>query len=1134
MSATPIPFPARSSHAAGAADEARRRELACLRALERKVLWLSSWTIHNANHLRQSRDGLKVGGHQASSASLVTLMTALYFQILRPQDRVAVKPHASPVFHAIQYLLDHQSVEKMQNFRGFGGVQSYPSRTKDKADVDFSTGSVGLGVAATGFASLVQDYIHAKSWRTSTWPKGRMIALMGDAEIDEGNIHEALLEYWKHGLKNCWWVVDYNRQSLDSVVSDRLFMKVAGLFENLGWKVMLIKYGKLQEAAFREPGGERLRTWIADCPNQLYSALVFEGASGWRRQLEADFAGDADILGLIGRRSDDELARLMTNLGGHDMESILEAFAAAPADQPVCFIAYTIKGFGLPLAGHKDNHAGLMNKTQMQAFRAQHDTLSSITRVGPDGRILYTYPDEQSVGRSVLQQPHVQQVLATRRPVVSQVFTSVQGFQTVALHVPVSDGAQPAGSLAALVPFDAIARRYLEGVRLGESGHALLLSQDGVELYCAVPGHGRRSVFETSAAYPDSLAMARRMLSGESGTASYRYPDARGPGGAEVTKHAFFTPIPLENTFWSVAVAAAESEALVFIQGFRNRLAIGFALSFVAFIAWGALLARAYLRLGREEARQLAQERVLAAERQRERALRESEERFRSYFEDSLLAMAITSPARGWVVVNDRLVDLLGYSREELRGLDWAQLTHPEDLAADEAQYARMLAGDIEGYSMEKRFVRKDGAVVHTILSTRLVRTPDGRPDHCLAQLQDVTERRRHDEEKARLAEQLRQAQKLEAIGRLAGGVAHDFNNLLTVQLGHLAVLREDAGLPPEARAAVVEIEKSARMATQLTRQLLAFGRRQLLQIERIDLNAVVENVAGMLRRVLPESIDLDVHLAPAPLWMDADRGSIEQVLMNLVTNARDATPRGGRIRVATTRESVGAGRLPGGAEARAGSFACLSVADTGQGMDADTRRRIFEPFFTTKDPGEGTGLGLATVYGIVTQSGGHVVLESAPGERTTFRLYWPRVEAAAPPAPSAPHAEGVARGHETILLVEDQPALRDLGARVLGSAGYRVVTASGGEEALRVLDAHRGQVDLLVTDVVMPGMSGRQLSQRVAADHPGVRVLFVSGYTDDAALRDGVVARTTHFIAKPYTVEALTRKVRQVLDDIA
>ncbi len=341
-----------------------------LRQLERRVLWLSTYTIHHANHEVDRGDGLKVGGHQASSASLVTLMTALYFHILRPEDRVAVKPHASPVFHAIQYLLGNQTLDNLKSFRGFGGAQSYPSRTKDADDVDFSTGSVGLGVAVTGFASLVQDYVHAKGW-SRNWQKGRMVALVGDAELDEGNIHEALLEYWKHGLDNCWWVIDYNRQSLDSVVSDRLFMKLAGLFENLGWKVVLLKYGKLLERAFAEPGGEHLRRWIDDCPNMLYSALVFQGGAAWRRQLKADLAGHLDTLAIVARHDDAALARLMTNLGGHDMETIVETFEAAPTGAPVCFIAYTIKGLGLPFQGHKDNHAGLMTKTQLNELRAR-------------------------------------------------------------------------------------------------------------------------------------------------------------------------------------------------------------------------------------------------------------------------------------------------------------------------------------------------------------------------------------------------------------------------------------------------------------------------------------------------------------------------------------------------------------------------------------------------------------------------------------------------------------------------------------------------------------------------------------------------------------------------------------------
>jgi len=344
-------------------------DLAVLGELERKILWLASWTIHHANHLRESSDGLKVGGHQASSASLATIMTALYLRTLRPQDRVAVKPHASPIFHAIQYLLGHQTRDKLINFRGYKGAQSYPSRTKDTDDVDFSTGSVGLGVAQTLFSSLVQDYVRAHGWGLDR-PEGRMIALVGDAELDEGNIFEAILEGWKQGLRNCWWIIDYNRQSLDAVVREGLWERYEQLFRNFGWDVVILKYGSLLEAAFREPGGDILRTWIDTCPNQLYSALVFQGGAAWRKRLNDDIGDQGAVTRLIESRSDEELARLMTNLAGHDLPSLVEAFGRIDHDRPTCFIAYTIKGFGLPFAGHKDNHAGLMTPAQMETFRA--------------------------------------------------------------------------------------------------------------------------------------------------------------------------------------------------------------------------------------------------------------------------------------------------------------------------------------------------------------------------------------------------------------------------------------------------------------------------------------------------------------------------------------------------------------------------------------------------------------------------------------------------------------------------------------------------------------------------------------------------------------------------------------------
>ncbi|WP_088623911.1 1-deoxy-D-xylulose-5-phosphate synthase N-terminal domain-containing protein [Oceanicola sp. 22II-s10i] len=339
-----------------------------LRTIEQRLLWLSHWMIHNANHVRPKVDGIKVGGHQASSASMVSMMTALYFSALRPEDRVAVKPHASPIFHAMQYLMGNQTREKMENFRGFGGVQSYPSRTKDIDDVDFSTGSVGLGVAITSFASIIQDYVTAKDWGKEV-RSGRMIALMGDAELDEGNVYECLQEGWKHDLRNAWWIIDYNRQSLDGVVREGLWERIEKIFGAFGWDVVRIKYGALQRAAFEEPGGDRLRDWIDACPNDLYSALTFQGGAIWREHLMEDLGDQGDVTALIERRSDAELAELMENLGGNCVQTMADTFAGIDHDRPTCFLAYTIKGWGTPIAGHKDNHGGLMTKGQMAEWQ---------------------------------------------------------------------------------------------------------------------------------------------------------------------------------------------------------------------------------------------------------------------------------------------------------------------------------------------------------------------------------------------------------------------------------------------------------------------------------------------------------------------------------------------------------------------------------------------------------------------------------------------------------------------------------------------------------------------------------------------------------------------------------------------
>ena len=341
-----------------------------LKIIEHRLLWLSHWMIHNANHIRVKSDSLKVGGHQASCASMVSIMTALYFSVLKPEDRVSVKPHASPIFHAMQYLMGNQSRERMENFRGYGGVQSYPSRTKDVDDVDFSTGSVGLGVGITALASIVQDFIQAKEWGKDM-RLGRMVALVGDAEMDEGNVYEVLQEGWKNDLRNTWWVIDYNRQSLDGIVREGLFERIEKIFDAFGWDVVRVKYGILQRTAFAEPGGEKLREWIDACPNAEYSALTYMGGEVWRKHLMDALADQGDVTALLDRRSDNELAALMENLGGNCVETMAETFASIDHDRPTCFLAYTIKGWGTPIAGHKDNHGGLMNPSQMSEWQVR-------------------------------------------------------------------------------------------------------------------------------------------------------------------------------------------------------------------------------------------------------------------------------------------------------------------------------------------------------------------------------------------------------------------------------------------------------------------------------------------------------------------------------------------------------------------------------------------------------------------------------------------------------------------------------------------------------------------------------------------------------------------------------------------
>jgi two-component system, cell cycle sensor histidine kinase and response regulator CckA len=510
--------------------------------------------------------------------------------------------------------------------------------------------------------------------------------------------------------------------------------------------------------------------------------------------------------------------------------------------------------------------------------------------------------------------------------------------------------------------------------------------------------------------------------------------------------------------------------------------------------------------------------------------LQESEDRFRATFEQAAVGIAHVGTDGRFLRVNRRLCEMVGYTREELLARTFQEITHPADLEADMENVRRMLAGEIQAYSMEKRYIRKDGTAAWIELTVSLRRIPDGRPTYFISVIEDIEPRRQAEEQAARLRNQLEQAQKMESVGQLAGGIAHDFNNLLTAILGFCELILSDEDT--SHRSELEEIKHAGERAAALTRQLLAFSRKQVFQLELLDLNAAVVSMETMLRRLIGEDVRLTSTLSSEIGPVRADPSQIEQVLLNLAVNARDAMPGGGVLRIETSNVDVDEALAAAHAPCAPGRFVVLTVSDTGCGMDSGIRRRVFEPFFTTKPKGKGTGLGLATVYGIVTQSGGFVSFSSEPRKGTSFRVYLPRAdEPVTMKSVSGAHRAAPAGGTETILMVEDDDGVRRLACRVLELLGYTVLCAESGDQALDLARDHQGKIDLVLTDVVMPEMSGREVERRLAEAGHAARVLFMSGYSDDAVLRHGVLETGVAFLQKPFTPAALGRKIREVLD---
>ncbi len=868
-------------------------------------------------------------------------------------------------------------------------------------------------------------------------------------------------------------------------------------------------------------------------------------------------------------------------------------------------------------------------KTIDRFYHTNSGKIRAITRVDGQGKIIYTIPmNRQVIGRDISYQKHIREAMQTRKPVVSDVFMAVQGYATVALHVPVFQGEAYQGTIAIAIDIQNLAKRYVEVIKIGRTGYAWLISREGTELYCPVPGHTGKSVFENCKEFPSIIAMAEKMVKGEQGKATYLFDQIGDQAVTPGLKHAVYMPVHVGGSFWSIVVASSEDEVLASLADFRNRLIVIVVLFLLLSGLFFYIGLKAWFILREDEKR-----------RQAEAALKESEEKFRKAFHTSPDSININRLSDGrYVSINEGFSRITGYSEAEIIG----RTSVESNVWADPEDRRKLVArlkehGEVK--NLEAAYRMKNGEIRYGLMSAAIIQLQG--ESHILSVTRDITERRQAQEklresrellavvfdhvqagivlvdpethtivranpmaarmcgvapeamagslchryfcpdasghcsmtagrsridrverilvnaegkevpvlkdviavriagkeyllesfidltERKRLEAQLHQAQKMETVGTLAGGIAHDFNNLLTGIQGvaSLLMLELDPSHPNYERVKL--IEDQVKSGADLTRQLLGFARGGRYEVKPTNINEILAKTAGMFGRTRKE-IRIEQNYEEK-LWnVEVDQGQMEQAFLNLFMNAWHAMPGGGSIAM-TTRNMVLEEEAARANLVEPGRYVQISVADTGVGMDEKTRARIFDPFFTTKGIGRGTGLGLAMVYGIVRGHQGVIGVESEPGRGSTFRISLPASDKAV--VPEREVSGKIEKGSETILIVDDETTVLEVSRDMVEALGYRVLTAGSGREAISLYKEKQGEIDLVILDMIMAGMSGGETFDRLRSIHPGVRVLLSSGYRINGQAQEILERGCRGFLQKPFTLQELSKKIREAFD---